>query len=94
MTTAKIISVESLVSNKTGEGRVNIYLQESGAPSYQLSTDEARGLASNLFQAAEAAETDALFLAFGGNKHGPNLVQELRQKRDEWKKNRRGKKIN
>ena len=51
--------------------------QEPSAPTFQLSAAE-----------AAEAETDALFLAFGGSKHGPKLVQVLRQKRDEWKKNR------
>ena len=49
MKEGKVIFVESLVSSKTGEGRVNIYLRGSGAPSFQLSIDEARTLARQHF---------------------------------------------
>ena len=82
-----VIVVESLISQRTGEGRVNIYLQESGSPSYQFSVEEARNLASNIFQSAEAAETDAVLFRwanehFGEAKMGPELVTLLRKERN------------
>ena len=77
MKESKVIFVESLVSSKTGEARVNIYLQESGAPSFQLSIDEARALAGNIFQGAEAAETDSLLFRWGSLEKGPKIGTEL-----------------
>ena len=82
----KVIFVESLVSKRTGDGRVNIYLQESGAPSFQLSIDAARHLAGNIFQAAEAALTDSVLFRAGETleepKIGAKLVGLLREQRN------------
>lgn len=57
---------ESLVSHKTGHPRVNVVLEQVGKNQvFQLDVDEARSIAQQLLEAAEAAEVDAFLFHFG-----------------------------
>lgn len=51
-----VVLVETVVSARTGEGRINITL---GTTHFQVSSAEARSLALNLLEGAEAADHDA-----------------------------------
>jgi hypothetical protein len=78
---AKSINVSSLVSNRTGEGRVHFDLDEK--PFMQLGIDEARAFAHNVLAAAEAAETDALLLRWATKNEMPvellhQMLNEIR----------------
>lgn len=63
----------SLVSRTTGQGRVT--LQQNDRAFAQLSVAEARAWAMNLLQAAEAAETDAVFMKFSRDDLGLDADQ-------------------
>jgi hypothetical protein len=86
------IEVQSIVSAADRTA----YVQIRGAVG-QMTPDEARDLALNLLQAAEAAQTDALILRFvrdaldGDERAAAVLLGELRQMRGEaqrqdWRK--------
>lgn len=76
MGTVSTIWMESIVSSKTGEGKVNL---RWGNLSAQMSVQEARDHAFAILETAEAAQTDA-FLAeyFMGEKNlRPEKVMKL-----------------
>lgn len=90
--TRNTIEVQSIVSAADRTA----YVQIRGAVG-QMTPAEARDLALNLLQAAEAAETDSLILRFvrdalnGDERHAAVLLNELRQMRGEaprkdWRK--------
>lgn len=86
-----IIWVDNLVSATTGEPRVQLTFGETGV---QLSVEEARDLAHNLLQGAEAAQSDAFVFEFvqtlGGAKltegQRAALVYEFRKFREQARK--------
>jgi hypothetical protein len=59
------VLVKSLVASRSGDGRVEMAHELNGGGwSLQMSAPEARDLALNLLQGAEAAESDARFYRF------------------------------
>lgn len=79
------VYVESIVSRRTMEPKVNVMFPER--PPISFSPEEARQLAVNIFRAAESAESDAFLMSFArGNgmdlKEGAALVNEFRKWRE------------
>lgn len=73
--------VHSIVSQSTGEGRVEIRFD--GKPIAQMDADKARYIAAAIWEAAEAADTDALIVAFFRNmdmslEQAAQVLQSLR----------------
>lgn len=60
------ITVNSMVSSKTQEPFVTVYL--AGTDAAQLTPAQAREVAGNLIEAAEASEQDAFIIDFGLKK--------------------------
>jgi len=70
--TAGRITVNSMVSSRTEEPFVTVYL--AGPDAAQLTPAQAREVAGHLIEAAEAAEQDAFIIAFGRQKLGLDLA--------------------
>lgn len=93
MTKMNVINVESGYGGNTRQPFVEIKTDKLKEP-LQLSPEEARDLASNLLQAAEASENDAFMFEFiskelhAGDNAGANILMEFRKWRDAHGQNR------
>ena len=86
------IFVESLCSSKTREPRLNVFFREESPP-VQLSPSEARELALNILQGAEASEQDAFMVHWAEEcgaepKEAPALLVAFREWRKTYRKER------
>ncbi len=85
------IEVSSGYGDNTREPFVQIEMEYPKDHPLQLHPDEARDLAANLLQAAEAADQDAFIFEFtsrelhGGDMVGANILMEFRKFREERK---------
>jgi hypothetical protein len=73
------IWASSFVSNRTRKGMVSLRWKDNEV---QLSTDEARDLATNIARAAEASETDEMCMALMGDEVGIHLIRLMRDYRE------------
>lgn len=97
MTTWKMIKVESGYGGNTRQPFVEIKTDKLKEP-LQLSPEEARDLAANLLQCAEAAEQDAFIFEFHSSfiegtpeekrNVGASMMIEFRKWRDDHGQNR------
>jgi hypothetical protein len=80
----KVITCESLLSARTGEPLVNLFLGNEQA---QMTVEQARELAMNILAAAEGAETDAMLLhlakSLGDVEVGVSMIRAMREFRAE-----------
>ncbi len=81
---------ESCVSHRTGHPRVNVVLERVGANEvFQLGVAEAKSVAAQLLEAAEAAESDAFLFDFAikelglCREEGAGLIARFRDFRTE-----------
>ncbi len=83
-----VIRVSSGYGHNTREPFVQIEMEYPKDHPLQLHPDEARDLAANLLQAAEAAEVDSFIFEFiskelhAGDNAGANILMEYRKFRD------------
>lgn len=89
----KVIRVESGYGGNTRQPFVEIKDDRLKAP-MQLSPEEARDLALNILEAAEAAEQDAFMFEFvskdlhAGDQAAANIISEFRKWRDDHGQNK------
>lgn len=84
MATEETFLVSSIVSNKTKEGMVQIMWGSKGA---QFPIEDARKIAFDILECAEAAQTDAMVVEFcltefGDDRVIPTLVGYFRAERE------------